>query len=282
MARRIRYDDDAAPGSPGVVQSAIRTVRRLITTLAILAIMLYAAVLALSRSNGFRSYVETGLSEALGVEVSLIRVYITPGLELVMEDAVAGHPDQPGAAGAKAGRIVVNGSPWRPAGRRIRSVSVENGSLSLAPDASGAWAPAAVSAPIEALIHGAGLDLQDMRPSKGGAEAGGTIPPVSIAAPRAAVSPVPHLRLKGVSIVWWKADRTRLAAIEQLDAELTPVDLPGRVMTHLRMEAGAFNGPGGEWISPFRAECLWGGDQRIVLDAALGAPRPAPPPAAGP
>jgi hypothetical protein len=221
--------------------------------------------------------VETSLSEALGMEVSLIRVYVTPKLELVMEDAVAGHPDQPGVAGAKAGRIVVKGSPWRPAGRRIRSVSVENGSLSLAPDATGAWTPAAVSAPIEALIRGAGLDLQDVRPPRSGAEAGGRIPPLPIAGPRAIASPIFHLRLKGVSIVWWKADRSRFAAIEQLDAELTPVDLPGRIMTHLRMEAGAFNGPGGEWISPFRAECLWGGDQRIVLDAALGAPRPATP-----
>jgi hypothetical protein len=79
-----------------------------------------------------------------------------------------------------------------------------------------------------------------------------------------------------VDVIWWKADRSTLASLTGLDVEITPVEVPGRRMLHILAGAKSFARAGGEWISPLQIECLWGGGERILLNAAAGAP-----PAAG-
>ena len=73
---------------------------------------------------------------------------------------------------------------------------------------------------------------------------------------------------------WWKADKSKLAFIDDLDVELTPVDdIPGRHLFHIRAGAKSFERTGGEWISPLSIECLWGDGERIMLNASAGEPR---------
>jgi len=244
MPRRIRYEDEEAPRPPGGPRSFLRSLVHAAVTLAVLAAMLYGAALAISRTGGFRDYVQADLSEALGFEVALHDARLTPGFALVVEGVAAGRFDSPGTPCIQADRAVVGWSLLAPEGTRLRSIAVETGRLAFARAADGTWTP-------RPLAGAAGLLLQGAAD-----ESGGPGPPAAV--------PGLRIALRGVDVVWWKADRSRQAACTGLSLDLTPVVLPGRRMVHVLAAAESFESTGGQ-AGPLRSEFLWGGDGRIAL-----------------
>jgi hypothetical protein len=277
MPRRIRYEEDESAPAPGGVRSVIRSLAHTAGTLAVLAVMLYAAALAISRTGGFRSYVQAEISESLGFDVAVLDARLTPGLALVIEGITAGRFDAPGTPCVRADRATIDWSLFPSGGSRLRSIAVETGQLAFAQGADGSWTPRPLADVAEALVQGSGLGLDGIRAAVRKA-AGASAPPVAMV-PRSAAPPTLPARrvtVRGVDVIWWKADRSTLASLTGLDVEITPVEVPGRRMLHILAGAKSFARAGGEWISPLQIECLWGGGERILLNAAAGAP-----PAAG-
>jgi hypothetical protein len=276
MPRQIRYEDeDARPGTGGI-GSAFRALVRAAVTLVVLAAMLYGAAMAISRTGGFRSYVQAEISTALGFEVAVGETKLTPGFVLVIDGIAAGRFDAPGTPCVRADRLTVGWSPVPSGGTRLRSVSVETGLLAFAQGPEGDWAPKPLAGVAEAIIQGAGLGLDEIR---GAVRAkAGSAPSSKPAGGTATAFPVQRVVVRGMDVVWWKADKSKLASLAGLNVQVTPVEVPGRRMIHILADATSFERTGGEWISPLRVECLWGGGERIVLNAAAGA---SPVPAAG-
>lgn len=276
MPRRIRYEDEDARRGAGGIGAAFRTLVRAAVTLVVLAAMLYGAALAISRTGGFRSYIREELSAALGFDVAVGDTKLTPGLVLVIEGLTAGRFDAPGTPCVRADRLTVGWSPISSGGTRLRSVTVETGLLAFAQGPEGDWTPRPLAGVAEALIQGAGLGLDEIRGAV--RPKAGSAPSSKTAAGEASAFPVQRVAVRGLDVIWWKADKSKLASLAGLNAQVTPVEVPGRRMIHILADAKSFERTGGEWISPLRIECLWGGGERIVLNAAAGAP---PAPAAG-
>ncbi|MBU4461349.1 MAG: hypothetical protein KJ579_12325, partial [Verrucomicrobia bacterium] len=85
MPRRIRYEEEDARRGTGGIGSAFRALVRAAVTLVVLAVMLYGAAMAISRTGGFRSYIQAEISAALGFDVAVGETKLTPGLVLVIE-----------------------------------------------------------------------------------------------------------------------------------------------------------------------------------------------------
>lgn len=257
MPRRIRYEDEDAPPPAGGPRSFLRSLVHAAVTIAVLAAMLYGASLAISRTGGFRDYIQADLSEALGFEIALHDARLTPGLDLVVEGIAAGRLDAPGTPCLQVDRAVLGWTPFASGGTRLRSIAVETGRLAFARSADGTWTPRLLSGVAEVLLRGAGID------------------PDGPGAPPAAAGLGLRIALRGMDVVWWKADRTRQAACSGLSLDVTPVILPGRRMVHVLAAASSFEPADGRGGGPFRVEYLWGGNERIVLGGATNAPPPA-------
>ena len=279
MAKRIRYEDDKRNADgPSRFRSAVRSIRHLVVTLLALALMLYGAALTISRTGGFRAYVQSEVSEQLGFDVAVASAALTPRMELEISGITAGRPDAPGTPCVRADRVQIGWS-LRPAPGigRVRSIRVETGVVAFAQGADGSWVPSILAGAADELVKGAGLGLDDLRraPAPAAPEAVQPNPPA------AGPPGLCRVVVRGLDVLWWKADRTKLAAIEGLDVDVTPMDVPGHRVLHIRASARSYERTRGEWISPFQVECLWGDGQRTLLNAALGAP-PGPEPAALP
>ena len=255
MPRRIRYEDEEVAPPAGGVRPFLRSLLHAAVTLVVLAVMLYGAALAISRTGGFRAYVQADLSEAVGFEVALRDARLTPGLALVVEGVAAGRFDAPGTPCLQADRVLLGWSPFASGGSRLRSIAVETGRLAFARTADGSWTPRPLAGAAEALLRGAGIDPDAARPS---------------APPRSSI----RVTLRGVDVVWWKADRSTLASLSGLSLDVTPVDLPGRRLVHILAAADSADPAGDGRGVPLRIEYLWGGGERIVLGGATNGTSP--------
>lgn len=279
MTRQIRYEDEDGPRRAGGIGAAFRALVRAVVTLIVLAAMLYGAALAISRTGGFRTYVQSEIADALGFDVVVGDTKLTPGFDLVIDGITAGRFDAPGTPCVRADRLTVGWSLISSGGTRIRSVAVETGLLAFAQGPEGNWIPKPLAGVAGALIQGAGLGLAEIRSAV--RSKAGSAPSSKVAPGGASAFSVQRVAVRGLDVLWWKADKSKLASLAGLNVQVTPVEVPGRRMIHILADAKSFERTGGEWISPLRVECLWGGGERIVLNAAAGA-SPAPPIGIGP
>lgn len=256
MPRRIRYEDEEVAPPAGGVRPFLRSLLHAAVTLVVLAVMLYGAALAISRTGGFRAYVQADLSEAAGFEVALRDARLTPGLALVVEGVAAGRFDAPGTPCLQADRVVLGWSLFSSGGTRLRSLAVETGRLAFARSADGSWTPRPLAGAAEALLRGAGITPDAANP------------------PAAPSLPSLRVTLRGVDVVWWKADRSRLASLAGLSLDVTPVVLPGRRLVHILAAAESVEPVEGARGGPLRIEYLWGGGGRIVLGGPTNEPAP--------
>ena len=278
MPEQIVFEDEDAPEPRGRHRGLIR--RFLLTSLAVAA-MLYVAALAISRTAGFRAIVMERLSKVAGIELTAHRAHWTSSLALDIGDLRSGKPGGHGAVGLHAAHArihwtLVPGSRWG----QLSSCEAEDGSLVFVQGDSGRWQPAALSG-AASWLHAVQIPgLEGLVP----------VTPAAAAPARTPADPerreedlagerMPDLlvRLQNMDVEWWGPRSNRLAVLRNLSLAVTPADLAGRKVVHVRFSAAEFDSERSGSIRPVAFECLWCGPRRFLLDCSLGAPPPATP-----
>lgn len=77
-----RYQPEPIPDDTG---SLIETITRFWVTIAVIAVIVYASALVISRTDGFRGIVRQRIETMTGLTLSIDRIYASPALDLVME-----------------------------------------------------------------------------------------------------------------------------------------------------------------------------------------------------
>lgn len=275
MPEKIVFEDEEAPAPRGRHHGWFR--RLVLSTIAVIA-MLYVAALGISRTAGFSAFAMERLSTATGLEMTARQVRLSPGLVLHVDDLRSGRATAAAGPGFQAARATLvlrlrPGSGWG----SIVSCSAEDGWISFARESTGAWRPAALSG-AAVWLHAIEIPgLEALVPT------GATAPAPAHTAPEPerreediTVERLPSvaIALRNIDVSWWGAGSNRLAALHDVDLDVTPDLLAGRKVVHVRFSAGAFESERGGSVSPVTFECLWCGPRRLLLECALGAPRP--------
>ncbi len=257
----------APSGRGGCLGSALATA-------CIVAVILYGALLVISRTEGFRVFVRKKLAEAVPMTFEIGRCALTPSLALRLERVRAVDTATPGAPEAAARRVLLRGrvDGWR----RVRLVraEVEDGHIDFVQAGEGSWAPGLLAEPAAWLVRMCGLggglfDGDRAAPPRGaagpaasgggGAPAGGTA--LSLA-----------LVLRDVNAAWWAAGDggTPLARLDGVSLDVTPLRVPGRDVVHVRLAAERFDVREGAALSGLDVEFLRAGDRQLLLEMRVG------------
>lgn len=283
--RRSAPDPYMSEGAPPAPRRRSNPVTGLVMSTLCVALIAYGAALAISRTAGFRSFAQRKVAEVLGFDVRFGKTALTPGLDFVIEDASGGGTNA--ATAMRVGRARLAFS-WRAVrgGGHIRALTLEDAALSFRQTADGQWTPAVFSDAAALIERGSGLNLnvfgdasEARRPaaSPGGGEVD--------AEDRGSAGDIPGRRisLRKTDLHWWSTNDSRLAVLKGLDLDVTPADLPGRHVLHVRLSADSFERERGETIRGLAAELLLCDDRKLVLTMQCGQPPatpvPTPPPA---
>lgn len=275
MPEQIVFEDEEAPAPRGRHHGWLR---RLVFSSVVVIVMLYVAALGISRTEGFSAFAMERLSAATGLEMTARQVSLSPGMVLHVADLRSGRTAASAGPGFQAARatLVLRLRPG-PGWGKIVSCSAEDGWISFAKDVAGAWRPAALSG-AASWLHAIEIP---------GLEA--LVPPGAAAPAPERTAPEPERReedinverlpsvavaLRNIDVSWWGAGSNRLAALHDVDLDVTPDALAGRKVVHVRFSAETFESERGGSVSPVTFECLWCGPRRLLLECALGAPRP--------
>jgi hypothetical protein len=252
---------------------------RVIETLAIVLAIAYVAFLLMSRTEGFRGLVADQLQEVVGLPISIAGSRARPDFDIVLEGLATEGDGRKNRPSVRAQRVVIEWSPLDVLrNRRLapRALLIDDAEVTFATTVSGQWAPAAMAPLSEKIASWLGVDLKT--PGKALDRAG---PPAGADSDRGAGrEPVwsrCRLQVRRAAMSWWADEQNEVAGIAGLSADVTPMRVPGRRLTHFLLmldHAASTNGFG---IQDVRIELIDAGDQQVVLsfqgDGRKTAPR---------
>ncbi len=268
MWSRVNSDGNAEAEAPARRLQPLRALRRFVGTVIGLALILYVSALAASRTAGFRGLVAARLGEWLGDKVEVGATALTPRLALRLDRIVWGRPDTPGAASLRVDRLRIEPDwPWRPS--RLRAVIARGVSVAFAESAEVGWQPAWLARRAAEFESWLGDDF--MRFCSGAAPAAPPAPVAADTVPKSSATPRRlRLEMSEAEAAWWNAAGERMAHLEGLRLEVTPVSLPGRELLHVRVAADRVERARGICAERIRVEFLDTGRQRLLLDFDTG------------
>lgn len=252
-----------------------RTVARVaMTTLAAVATLLVAAYL-FARTDGFRTFLESRLAEALGMPLEIGSSRALFNGSLVLGNVRTPDGQEPAHAGLHIDQARISlGWPQcltdgLPEG--VRAVEIDGWRVDFAPDADGRIQPAGLAAASDWLGHWGGVSVPgglDLPPAGGGA----------VAAEPARPAPPPtngleqwqriRMALRGGAMAWRDGQGNTIASAREIDFFLTPLQLPTRPAAHYHATVKSALVPGGERIHAMDVELLHAGETWLVLNLA--------------
>ena len=255
-----------------------------LSTLVIVAAILYVSALIISHTAGFRTFTARKLAESLDGDVALRDAHPTLRLDLVLDGLTNGTPDTPGTAGLRAERVRLGWSFLRrPGCGRLRRLEFEKGRISFAQSGDGSWKPEVLSKAAAWLDEGTAFASQALAlPTRaartpappGGAEA--TAAPEKAPEKKEAPSADAgdwngrEVAFSGLDVVWWDAASNRMAIVRGLQATVTPVTVPGRRLVHVAMHADSLDRERGPSMRNASLELILSGKEKFLLDLRLG------------
>ena len=215
--------------------------------------ILYAALLAASRTDGFRSLVEDRLSSRVGYNIAINRLALSLGLDLRLEEVSLteeGRPE-PFLKVDAADLTFEWANLFRQGQGVIRQITVNEPDLLIRERGDSGWQPAALGEPMERIVHAAGLKFRPDRLEQStfkvvlkepgemdkpeqvvqqeeSAQAGGSLD--DMAAELQAV----QVHINDGIIRWLGKDGQIMASLQGLELHVTPLDVPGRSMHHYK------------------------------------------------
>ena len=261
-----------APANP------LRSAWRIARTLLLLLAILYAALLVIGTTKGFRSLLEERLGRELQAKVGIGSSHLTPGLDIAMGKIVleeTGAVMRASASCAKASyrwhapRPLGSGQPpefalsevnvrmaWQ--GGQWHPKTFADGAMTMAK-----WMniplPGAAAAPPAAKTHDRADDFM----------------PAADSATPTWHGPRLRASVDAGEITWWTDAPEPVAKVAGLRVNVTPLDAPERPMLHFLLQAREISARGQVLAAPFRVESLDTGGQQVLLEMMAGQ-RPEP------
>jgi len=238
--------------------------RHILLTVVMLVVIAYVALLLISRTDGFRSYVESWLEDRIGMDIVLENVAVTPGLDLVLRrletegGLVAGEP------GLYLEELKVDFSLlqiFRGIEAAVDGIRLQDPYISFKLSKDGTWQPGSLSLLGEKLAQWISLDLPEAE-AEGGEEAGSDGDALQQAV--VGFSDEISLTIHDGRVVWWNPRGAQVGEAEGIDLEVMPVPLKRRKMAYYFVSVRTVRAQGRD-AREFAIEMLRVGEQNIVL-----------------
>lgn len=203
----------------------------IVTTLLILAAILYGGALLLSRTAGFGEIVRGRLETHLPLKFKIGGCALTPSLALVLTEVRAETPDHPLGAGVSARRVVARWN-WRGVlfgGDALRELHAEGVDLHYALDAAGRWQPESFGQLSRWTAARIQLDLARYTNLADRTAA----PAPSAPADELDLFGEQRVEITDALIHWQVVADSEIARVEEASLTSSSVALPNRKVTHL-------------------------------------------------
>ena len=223
-----------APSNRG---SLGRTLAQLLSTLVLLALILYAGVFFAARTEGFRSFLEERGRGFLGLPVRIGRAAAGPGLVLTLEKVRTSSEESPESPNVQVDRAFLTLSPRGVLGigPLWRAVELDGWTVVFKPTDSGDWEPRGLKE-LESWILSDGHIHLEPDGSLTGLPRRATSWSVSPIAGRAASNwRGVRLVLRNGRIVWRDRSGRTTARAEGVSVWVTPLNTPSRQLTHIHL-----------------------------------------------
>lgn len=269
MARRPKWEDDDLPSVPRGFW--VRARYHVLVVLS-LVVILYGAAQIMARTAGFRDLVGQQLEARLGLPVKIEDSRVNARFDLTLENVVTEGTKRPDSPGLRAKRMYFAWSlaDWLRGGLGVRAVDLEGCKVVLRRDDSGGWAPREFQ-PLSDVL-GKWLEF-DLAPATN-ATARADQEAATNGYPAKAKSDAWQDKIRAArvrfsltrgEVIWWSGGSAELASVKGVDLHVTPVEVPGRSLTHLRLTVDQAISEKGERVSDVQVELLDAGDRQFVL-----------------
>jgi len=253
------------PQRPG----PLTIIRRTFWTVVVLAVILYATALAVSRTRGFRAYLTEQLSAAVGVPLTAEAARANWNLDLTITGVdTLDEEEERRREGIWIDEAHVTWSlaGWlRPGERALTGVELQGCTISFVPAPEGGWLPKGLSTLASWVASQLKVEVpQPQGPAKGG---GGPQARGKVGGLRTA------WKLLDAEAIWWDEAGNKAAHIREINAYATPVRLPVRRMTHYHLTAADMHSRSGFSGENLYMELIQTEEQLLVMGFRLDSRR---------
>ncbi len=133
-----------------------------LSTTAIIAVIVYIALLLAARTDGFIYTVEQRLTQHAGIPVHVDRAWLKPNLDIVLEGVSFGETDTLGGPAFLFETVYLTWQIRRalhPRQRALTQVRVQGGQVHLQRDAQGVWQPVILAGDAHRIAQRLGLTM---------------------------------------------------------------------------------------------------------------------------
>ena len=246
-----------------------RLIRGTVTLLLVVGII-GVTLLLFTRTDGFRSYLEGRLQDQLGLEVDIGSSRLGWGGELRLGNVTPGDETttEGGAIRIGEARLITRPAAilWGNVAKGLQQIALNDVALTFQQTANGAWEPASLLGMNHWLNRWCKIDVVDMEeaqsPSSGQGEA-----PKNTTSSGDSTFAIDSLQVSvsNAEILWLDAEGTTLAAARDVEAYVTPLELPTRNSTHIHVRSASIDLSSWSSIRDLDVELLRTGDAYRVL-----------------
>ena len=257
--------EEAAETKSG--EGILRPLFRTLLTTALVIMILLVTILLFTRTDGFRSYLEGWVEREFGLSLNIGTSSMDWTGNLMLGDISPATTNELGRGKLHADRLVVHTDLltfWRdqPTFSDVE-LTLDKWSLTFAQTADGAWEPSALNGMNKWLSRWCKIDVAELDPPYLG-EAEASAPRDKRQANLISVNRLKLVLTNGI-LVWEDAKGGVWRSAHDVEAYLTPLDLPTRKATHIHVMASEVDISPWAKIRDLDVELLRTGDSYRVL-----------------
>jgi len=268
MSRRRKWEDEEAPPVRAGFWARCRYIFLISLTL---FVILYGAGQAMARTAGFRDLMGQRLESLVGMPVKIEGSSVNWRFDLTLLNLVTEGTKRPDSPGLRARRIHLAWSfaRWWRDGIGLRAVELDHCSVVFKLQDDGDWAPREFRALGELMAPWLEFDLKPKTAAASVPVATNEASPSVFAGahewPDRLKASGTRFAMSDSRVVWWDGAASPRASVEGVGLWLTPAQLPGRTIQHLKMNVEKASAQTGNQVRNLRVEVLDVGTQKIVL-----------------
>lgn len=273
MARRRKWEqEDSAP----VRRSRWAHLRYMLLITLALLVILYGAAQAMARTAGFRDLVGQHLEARLGLPVKIEGSSVNWRFDLTLRNLVTEGTKRANSPGLRVQRIHLAWSIpdlWQ-GGLGVRGVELDRCVVVFRRDDEGRWAPREFQPLSDTLEPWLQFDLK-AAPAAATASADSTNAVEHAGTNQAETAAVSWrdrwsaskttFALRQGEMTWWNDGSNPQASVKGVEVQVTPLEAPGRALTHLKLAVDQALAQSGDSVRNLRVEVLDVGTQQLVL-----------------
>ncbi len=268
MSRRRKWEEEEAPPVRAGFWARFRYLFLIALTL---FLILYAAGQAMARTAGFRDLIGQRLETLVGMPVKIEGSSVNWRFDLTLLNLVTEGTKRPDSPGLRVRRIHLAWSfdRWWRNGIGLRAVELDHCSVVFKLQDDGDWAPREFRVLGELMAPWLEFDLKPKAASPAAAVSTNEASPSVFAGadqwPDRLKASGTRFAMSDSQVIWWDGASTPRASVEGVGIWMTPAQLPGRTLQHLKMSVDQASAQTGNQVRNLRVEVLDVGTQKIVL-----------------